>query len=326
MYNYDIKRKFIQSFTTNIGRRNAAEVMFNALQEFEEQWGADLCTRNADELQPVLSEVVGFRTASKKLRMTILREYARWCVSEGIDGACNGILEVNELGNDKLKRQTVANPLHLQRYLDVLFEPESEETVDCIYRCFYWLAYGGMKESDAINVLVSDVDFVNMVVRYDGNEYPIYREAIKSFRNCVELERFRYKHPNYSADKVVYKDRAEGNKLIRGMTANQPVATLRVEMSRRQNNEFKRKGIPTTDPSLDLKLSYYRVGLSGLFYREYELERAGVPVDFMDAAAKFMEGKTYNLKKSRNLPGAKQRQLAAEYQEDYYRWKSVYFF
>lgn len=324
MYNHELKTKFIQEFTSNIGRRNAAVSMFNALQKYEEEWDSDLCTKNSDELQPVLGEIVGFRTNSKKLRMTILREYVKWCVDNEVAGACDGLLQIEELGNEKLKRQMVANPRHLQRYLDVLFEHESEETVDCIYRCFYWLAYGGMKEEDVLDVTDSEVDFVEMVVRHNGIEYPIYREAIKAFRNCVELEQFRYKHPNYSADKVVFKERTFGNRLLRGMSQNQPITTLRVEMSRRQNNPSKRKGIPSTDESLDLKLSYYRVQLSGIFYREYEAERAGMNVDFMGVAARFMEGKTYSLSKCRNLPGAKQRQLAAEYLEDYNRWKDAY--
>ena len=74
----------------------------------------------------------------------------------------------------------------------------------------------------------------------------------------------------------------------------------------------------------DLKLSYFRVWISGLFYRMYERERAGMPVDFSAAAAQFMEGKTYKLDRGRNTPEAKKRQLTRDYLEDYERWKLAF--
>lgn len=320
MYNTEVKRSFLDAFVANSGRKNAAETMFNALEPYETEWGADICTRSKEEAQPVVSEIVGFRTNSKKLRLTILREYVKWCMDNGIEGACDGVLQIEELGLAKLKRQMVANPMHLQRYLDCICDKESEETVDCIYRCFYWLAYGGMNEKDVLSVVVSDVDLTEMVVNFQGVKYPIYREAIHAFRNCIELSQFRYKHPNYGA--VVYKDRASGNMLLRGISETKSLTAVRVEMSRRAKNP--KYGSTTNDTSLDLKLSFYRVGLSGLFYRAYEAERAGTAPDFMEAAQSFMEGKSYKLDSGRNLIGAKQRQLASDYLEDYNRWKEAY--
>ena len=146
------------------------------------------------ELQPVVNEIVGFRTKSQNTRLSILKDYVRWCIKNQIGGACDELFQIEELGLDKLKRQMVANPQHLQRYLNCICEAESEETVDCIYRCFYWLAYGGMQEEDVFDVTVQDVDLVDMIVRHGEKEYPIYREAIPAFKNCVTLTQFRYKH------------------------------------------------------------------------------------------------------------------------------------
>lgn len=322
MYNTEVKSKFIKEFSTSTGRRHAAVVMFNTLEPYETKWGADFCTRNKEELQPVVNEIVGFRTSSKKLRLTILKEYVRWCIKNQIEGACDELFLIEEIGLDKLRRQMVANPQHLQRYLNCICDTESEETVECVYRCFYWLAYGGMSEKDTLDVTVDDVDFINMVVKYNGQEYPIYREAISAFKNCVELTQFRYKHPNY--DKVIFKERASGKRLLRGNSEQKSLNALRVEMSRRAKNPKFKSLSDQEDKSLDLKLSFYRVWLSGLFYRTYEAERAGMPVDFMAAAEEFMEGKTYKLDSGRNLIGAKQRQLASDYLEDYNRWKDAY--
>ena len=324
MYNTEIKTRFITEFSTSTARRHAATVMFNTLEPYEKKWGADFCTRSKEELQPVVSELVGFRTSSKKLRLTILKEYVRWCIKNQIDGAWDELFSIEELGLEKLKRQMVANPQHLQRYLNCICDAESEETVGCIYRCFYWLAYGGMKEEDVLDVVESEVDLTDMVVRHNGNEYPIYREAIPAFKNCVNLREFRYKHANYAADKVVFKERASGDMLLRGISESKSIKAVRVEMSRRAKNPKFKSLEDESDKSLDLKLSFYRVWLSGLFYRTYEAERAGMPADFLAAAEEFMEGKTYKLDSGRNLIGAKQRQLANDYLEDYNRWKEAY--
>lgn len=324
MYNTEIKMRFITEFSTSTARRHAATVMFNTLEPYEKKWGADFCTRSKEELQPVVSELVGFRTSSKKLRLTILKEYVRWCIKNQIDGACDELFSIEELGLEKLKRQMVANPQHLQRYLNCICDAESEETVGCIYRCFYWLAYGGMKEEDVLDVVESEVDLTDMVVRHNGNEYPIYREAIPAFKNCINLREFRYKHANYAADKVVFKERASGDMLLRGISESKSIKAVRVEMSRRAKNPKFKSLEDESDKSLDLKLSFYRVWLSGLFYRTYEAERAGMPADFLAAAEEFMEGKTYKLDSGRNLIGAKQRQLANDYLEDYNRWKEAY--
>lgn len=324
MYNAEVKERFISEFSTSTARRHMATVTFNTLEPYEKQWRSDFCTRSKEEIQPVVDEIVGFRMKSKSTRLSVLKAYVRWCIQNKIEDACSELFLIDEPGLEKLKRQTVANPQHLQRYLNCICDVESEETVGCIYRCYYWLAYGEMKEEDVLDVVASDVDLQDMVVRHGGSEYPIYREAIPAFKNCVNLTQFRYKHSNYSSDKIVFKERASGNMLLRGISETKSIKAIRVDMSRRAKNLKFRSAKDMNDSSLDLKLSFYRVWLSGLFYRTYEAERAGMPVDFLAASEQFMEGKTYKLDSGRNLIGAKKRQLANDYLEDYNRWKEAY--
>lgn len=326
MFNEEVKNNFISEFTTSISRRHAAVVMFNAVEKFETKWGKDICTANKTELQSVIEEIIGLRRSSKKLRLSILKEYIHWCIDNHIEGATDDLFKIEDedFGLQKIKRQMVANPQHLQRYLNCICESEKEETVDCIYRCFYWLAYSGLQEDDVFNIRSKDIDLEDMVIRYNNEEYPIYRESIPAFKNCINLTQFRYKHPNYSADKIIFKDRAPGDMLLRGIGSTKSIKAVRVDMSRRARNpKFKSKQ-DENDTSLDLKLSFYRVWLSGLFYRTYEAERAGMPADFLAVAEEFMEGKTYKLDSGRNTIGAKQRQLARDYLEDYNRWKEAY--
>ena len=315
MYNEELKTKFVRGYTNSISTAEVCQTIFNAFKQYEVEWGADLCTRSTEELQPVVDGLVGLRARSKWMRLIILKDYVKWCIGMKVPGACDGMLKIETVGLEKVKHQTVASPLHLQRYLDSICEPESEETTDNIYRCFYWLAYGGVAEEDILSIKCSDVDLNNMVVRYNDTEVPIYREALPAFKNCVKLTQFVYKHPNY--DKLVYKDRADGDTLVRGIRSAPSIKAMRVELSRRSKAKMD-------EGKTDLKLSYFRVWISGLFYRMYERERAGIPVDFSAAAAQFMEGKTYKLDRGRNTPEAKKRQLTRDYLEDYERWKLAF--
>ncbi len=316
MYNIEQKEKFAKQYTMKQSIRDACYSTLNAFEPYEIQWGADLCTRDAKTLQPIIDEMLCLRAKSQQLRLTILQEYVKWCLKTGVPGACDGMLHVDAVSLEKMKRQTVKNPKHLQRYLDEICDSESEQTADNTLRCYYWLAYSGMKEEDIFSVKASDVDFEEMLVRFNGQDYPIYRESLKAMRNCATLSQFIYKHPNYGADKIVYRDRAEGDILVRGIRAVPTVQSMRVELSRRSK-------LCLEDGRTSSQLSYYRVWLSGKFYRIYESELAGHPAEFTELAAEHMAGKTYKLDSGRNTPMAKQRKLEADYAIDYNRWKAT---
>ena len=318
MFNHELKEKFIKEFTTSLNVRNACVSIFNVFEKYENNWNADLCTKEAKDLQPIVEESVGMRSKSKKLRINILRDYVKWCINNNIPGACDGMLHVNTTGfeTEKMRQQTVTSPLHLQMCLNQIFEPEYEETSDNIYRCFCWLAYAGVEENDILNIRTSDVDFLNMVVKYKGEEFPIYRESIPTFKNCVNLVYFQYKHPNYSA-KTIFRARVGGDILIRGIKSTPTILSMRVILSRRYKKYLN-------NHEVGMKLSYSRIWISGLFYRMYERERAGLPVDFSEAASRFMEGRTYKLESGRNTLESYQRRVAREYLLDYEYWKSTF--
>lgn len=317
MYNENLKTRFIREYTQSLSRAEACKQAFNAMQPYEEAWGADLCTRSAEELSPVIEQLVGYRVRSRWQRIIIFQKYVKWCSANGVNGSCDGMLHIENVGLSKVRTQMVSNPKQLQAYLDVICEPESEQTTDNIYRCFYWMAYSGMEEQDIMDAKCSDVDFENMVIRYGDNEYEIYREALPAFRNAATLTEFVYKHPNYPPDKKVIRNRALGDTLIRGIRSTATVAALRVELSRRSKKFLE-------DGSTDKQLSYHRVWMSGLFYRMKERENAGIPVDFSGAAAHFMEGKTYKLDTGRNTQEAKKRAVVNDYLQDYERWKAAF--
>ena len=314
MYNSELKTRFVREYTTSISTAKACESVFNQFEPYECIWNADLCTKNADDLQPVIDSVVGLRSKSKWSRLTILKEYVKWCIEvEGVPGACDGLLKIDTIGLEKIKKQMVVSPFHLQKYLNLLYSPESEKKIDNVYRCLFWLAYGGIKEDDALKIRCSDVDLQNMVIMFNDEEFPIYREAIPAFRNCSTLTQFAYSHPNYA--KIVLKDRANNDLLIRGVGSNVSSNIFRVELSKRTKDKESETG---------MRLSYSRTWLSGVFYRVRERELIGEEPDFSDVVDQYMRDRTYKLNSGRNTIEAKKRQLAKDYMEDYERWKLAY--
>ncbi len=317
MYNEELKTRFIREYTQSLSRAEACKQAFNAIQPYEENWGDDLCTRSTEELAPVIEQLVGYRVRSRWQRIIIFQKYVKWCLANHVKDACDGMLHIDSVGLSKVRTQMVSNPTQLQMYLDAICEPESEQTTDNIYRCFYWMAYSGMEEGAILKAKCSDVDFNNMVIHSGDEEFEIYREAIPAFKNAATLTEFVYKHPNYPPDKKVIRNRAPGNTLIRGIRSATSAVALRVELSRRSKKAIEHG-------CTDKQLSYYRVWLSGLFYRMYQREVAGIPVDFSGEASKFMEGKTYKLDTGRNTPEAKKRAVVNDYVQDYERWKVAF--
>ena len=325
MYNAELKERFVSEFSKDESKRKVLYTMFGAIEKFEIELSKDFSQMNRQELERVLSEIVGFRSKSRYSRSSFLKAYARWCVNNHVAGSTTEIENVDfgELSLDKMRRQSVANPQQLQSYLDCIFEKESEETVDVVFRCYFWLAFIGiMNEEDALALDVSNVDFDDMAIHFQDKEYPLYREAIPSIKKCVALQSFRYVHPNY--DSVSYNARVPGTKLLRTTGDDTNTKVIRVTICRKAKKRKFAVEQAGNSRTTDLSLSYTRVWLSGRFYDMLEKERAGMSVDFTYLAEEFMSGKTYNLSSGRNTLDAKVKWHAREYQRDYERWKQAH--
>lgn len=314
MYNQEQKSKFIMSLTKSVNMAKNAETLFNAIEPFEESAQKDICTFSVDELQSVVDAVFALRINGKWGHQIILQKYTKWCMACGVDGANDSIQHINLLNLDKVRKQMISGPTHLQRYLDAVYDPEKEGTMDNLYRCFFWMAFCGIDDETALTVKSDAVDLQSMTIKVGEDEIPLYRESILAFKNAVALTEFTYKHPNY---KEIKRDRIAGDELMRGIKAMPRIKPFRVRVSRTLMAAYK-AGLTTE------LLSYERVKLSGLFYRVYEQERAGIPPDFSEAAANSMLDKEYTLQNGKTLKSI-QNQKAREYMEDYQRWKLAFF-
>lgn len=324
MYNSELKSRFIQETYSNKGRRNVAEVMFKTLEPLEQEYGSDICTIPEDKVRPILSKIIPLRVNSQRTRISILKDYVRWCMNNNVPNACDAILNLKDVGIARVKEQMVANPQHLKRYLDIIFDSDTEQTIDSTRRSFYWLAYSGVQMEDVVKIRCSDVDTDRMVITFNGNEYPYCREAAQDIKNCALLKEFRFIHP--SANEPVWRERAKGDFLLRGYRDRDAVSlgALRTYVSKRTKHPRHPEKIREDDVGLNLDLSYFRVWLSGVFYRVYEAERYGVSPDFTQIAQDEVKRKGLDKGISKSELELKIKRIANQYLYDYERWKSVY--
>ena len=96
MYNEEQKISFIRQLTQSVSTAEFCELVFKAFAPFEEEWGADLCTRSAAELGPAVEKICGARLNSKYRRIVVLRAYVSWCIATGVPGAVDGISGVSD--------------------------------------------------------------------------------------------------------------------------------------------------------------------------------------------------------------------------------------
>jgi hypothetical protein len=328
MYNEELKTKFLDEYAADEGVKKKLVGWFQKIEPEENKKGRDFCTWTRNEILSIFDKVVSARASGQQMILFELGMYIKWCLKNNIEGARKDLLDIKagDLPSEKIRGQMVANPRHLQRYLDCIFDPEDMETADCTYRCFLWLAYIGVYDDEvAIKIKDDDVDLVKQVVVYNETEYPIYKEALPVFKKCKELKRFNQVFPNYK-DRVTVKLRVDGNELLRG--AKDPARGMRVGKFRvallRANKEKDKKFNEEylKENKLDIRISYSRAWLSGVFYRMYEDERAGIPVDFVPIAKYMILTNGYN--GAQIQFNAQVNRNARFLSVDYKRWKQAY--
>lgn len=314
-YNAACKESFIESFTDKPSLIDACVSTFNSISKKEAEWGADICTKDRLELTPLLNSMAGIRQGNPSLRISILRAYGNWCLKNRVPGARDGLLLANVSTIDNIRKKMVPGPRSLQSYLDGICKPESSESPEDVYRCYYWLAFCGFPEEEIFEIKCDEVDFKNMTIRHKG--WPpakIYKEAVPALKNCTTLTSFKM-DPKKDGSPAK-KDRFPGDTLVRGTRRNISVNAMRVETSRRSAAALKEKRV-------QIQLSYHGIWLSGLFYRTYDAECEGVPADFFVTATEIAKGKNYK----DNDPEAAQKRIvriSQSYAIDYENWKSAF--
>lgn len=342
MYHPDRKREFIAAEREKSGfSEAAAEKLFEILEQFEAREGKDVCEMTGSCLLRTVYDALSraqtyyFRVApgsteedvrrgrprrdlparetpSREDLLAILRCYGRWCAGNRISGATVALTELEDPARVRYRFRFVANPTHLKLYLDDLFPMDDGfPTLNDLYQSFFWLAFSGLMEEDTAALTSDCLDFRKMEIRSGGEIFPIYAEAVPSLMSAVQSTQFRINHPKYK--KVSTRDRAAGDLILRGFLdfnlSDFRNAMMR-PISRRYDTDF-----------LTPYLNYRNVGYSGIFYRCFLLEMAGVRLDY-DAVTRSAysrkQGSSETLTQSNFI--SKQRKIMAGYAE----WKSIF--
>ena len=282
MYNAEQKEAFIASSNLTPAMDALFRNVFLLVAPYEEEKNADICTWSREDCQLVLERLAGFRSYSSENRARLLRRYANWCIEQKVPGATGNLLASRATGKSKVREMTLSGPEHLEKILNTILDPVEVASSDVILRGYCWLAFSGVSDESIADIRCKDVDLDRFTISYDGNDYPFCVQAIQTFRILSEMSAFRYFHPGYDND-FIWRARSDGDRLLRGIRGAKPnVLVLRSMLSTRVNEAFK-------SGKIDVKISFYRIWISGQFYRFFQKERMGEPVDFSKEDASLKE-------------------------------------
>ena len=325
MYNAEMKERFIEQGNFSQTMEGLFRNVFDLVAPYEEEKCSDICTWDIQECKRVLEVLAGFRSYSSENRANLIRRYVKWCIEQGVPGASDAIFHVKASGDTKIREMTLSGPAHLESILNAVFSPVSDVTSDNILRAYCWLAFCGMDDNGIVALRTKEVDLSSLVITSNGEKYQIVDEAVPCFRILKEMSAFRYYHPGYD-DGFIWRPRVDGDKFLRGIrTAEQSVVQLRSMLSKTINAAVK-------DKKIDVKISHYRIWISGEFYRAFQKELRGESIDFYHLAERAVrireeKGEPYKLEADsrKRTIDAKKREIETGFQNDYIRWKRAYY-
>lgn len=320
MYNINQKNKFINAYAKTESVAEQIRYIFKSFKKYEVEWGLDLSLQTVEKLEPVVNEVSGIKVQSTRIIIRILKDYVRWCKAEGYE-VSNAIFKVKINPLEKIRAQMVSSPLHLATKLELCFDDPKENTIDITYLAFCWMAFSGLKDTEAVKVTADEVDFKNLEIVHNGHTYEIYRQSLEILRKACTLTEFEYKHPKYS----IAKKRAEGNAILRGIRSSEPnLATIKPLINKKLSE--KTDDFEGEDTKV-YKLSYNRIYLSGVFYRAYQRERAGLKFSFYPTVQREMDVQEtrggYSLSSTSSLDSVAST-MEKNLKDNYENWKAAF--
>lgn len=306
MYHAERKSRFAEQYDVR-DTRVTVESMFRSIAPYEEKYGKDVSEMSVAELQYTIDHAFAVKTISKYSKLRYLDKYIGWCSLNGFQNVTDAIKHISTASIDKVRQQLTSNPMHLQRCLDIAFAPVEDETIDIIYRCYLWLGYMEFPEDRIAELTREHLDFNGHVLVFNDHMYTIYQESEKAFRKAAELTEFNYHHDSPSYD--IRRSRYMSNGLIRGIKGDFQALTIRPKIASRVR-EYANSDTPV------FQLSYKRLATSGMFYRLYTRERAGMQVDPLN--------EFYEAFAERGIKKKSAKTLAFSYVNDYERWKFAF--
>lgn len=340
LYNSRLKLKFIENYTSADTTTTYLVSIFSSTSSMEYLSGCDVALLSTEKLQSIFKNNFGIRQKAQLSALKVIEKYTEWYymqtekpeqaqkIIDMYKKNLQGIWGVTVEKNEKIKSKMISSPKQLSVFLNSVFESPKIKTVDCVYKSFFWFAYMGIKDSDAVNIHISDVDLVNKVITYEGRKYNIFDEALDDVKNACECEEFLYIHkkPDYE----ILKPRLSGDTVIRGLKeTSRDITHLRSHLCRKIKNY---NASLANNTCVDIVSPTYKsLILSGLFYRAYMNELNGL--DAEKEIREYVNHKIEDKKKNKNeyvLSGTKTIEYieddnVRELLKDYECWKIVFY-
>lgn len=273
MFDARTKIEFINDYAGEKGFAMTLRRLFNFFEPYEKEWNKDLACVELDLLRAAFRQFLSKRKDAQYHTLNYLHAYYHWRRRQGLP-VSDAIPRLHMDDRNRTTEQYVSGPEHLNEVLRFLFSSAKPER-DVLVRAYLWLAYAGLRSGEAMRVRTEDVDLRNMRIRLGDLDFPIYAEAMPDILAAMEVKQFRVlreKQGNYA------RKRAEGDLLLRTYEREPRQQFYRMHIVRVLKS-FEGMPPPRDVPILPCKLSFYRTYVSGHFFRMFEMERRGLPID-----------------------------------------------
>ena len=348
LYNAKQKHTFLQShYSSEANKMSAANILLR-VAPFEQGLGRDLYTFSDEELRPVFEEILTMKSSGKAHVVNVVRHYFKWCVSNNIPGARAFTYQVGLDSIAKTRTRMVASPAHLHHVLNQFYRKESDDTVENVYRAYFWLAFMGFPQRFSAEITKEHIDFSDMVITISGKSSRIYPEALASFKSIASLTSFNTTNKKCSIHetppKWVRRDRIKGDWLLRGLVSahdkakqkNAPdnrtdqvdpdpdnrLASLRRTII--NNKLLESKKLLRSETADGLHITYETVLQSGIFYRQYDLEKFTHSHDFRPIVRELILAKSERALQNESYLKKQVSTKVSLWEDDYAQWLAAF--
>ena len=318
MFDARTKIEFINDYAGEKGFAMTLRRLFNFFEPYEKEWGKDLACVDLDSLRAAFRQFLNERKDAQYHTLNYLHAYYHWRRRQGLP-VSDAIVRLHMDDRTRIVQQYVCGPEHLNEVLRFLFSSAKPER-DALVRAYLWLAYAGLRSGEVVRVRTEDVDLRNMRIHLGDLDFPLYAEAVPDILTAMEATQFcvlREKQGNYA------RKRAEGDLILRTYEREPRQQFYRMHIVRVLKS-FEGAPPPRDVPFLPHNLSFYRAYVSGHFFRMFEMERRGLPVDMSVILRPDMFAGEGDLADFADDPSVSSRRVPA-YTKEYNAWKDAFY-
>ena len=316
MFNHTRKAKFISEIIPDYPSGTSAKTalyFFNWIERLEQQYNTDLCCMDMNQSKEIIDDILNQKKDAMRTwqGITYLYKYVDWCVKTGVPDATDVLRTIEIPSLDRFRQTSLSDPAHLAEYMDCVFFPLSSVCLDVVNRIWYWLAYMGVTQTDALSLTNNHVRLRTRIVHTpSGFDYEIPPEALQTFKIAFNATQFTTRNIKRGDEEITIRRRCSGDLLLRGFKSK-PSPTILNSYS--WLKEAYKSGRTTQD------LSYTSIRSAGLMYRIYQTDqKSGGIIDFTQEVIEDLRAE------DTPITEAMMHSRIQRYSTEYYRWKVAF--